>query len=292
MILLIRIGPRDQWVPTALIFYTTPWPVLGISSCAAYFLCRNRIWLILASGFLLTGVILLRGPGPIAGEGDVHLKLWNAQNPVENQATILREMLTDQPDVVVTTDSGPLAYWLNKHGFPDQTSYSSVYPGGGFLFLLKSGTTLEDVRLIRLDQPHSRLAVGTLTLRNGKTATLMAVELDYDPRRSKQPLFQELGAILDTRPPGPMILAGDFNVPPGSRWLGEIRKRSFFSAFEQEGEGFEVSWPMPIPLLGIDQVWGDSQVLFHRATYSPALHSDHRSMNVVISILEENGIRD
>lgn len=280
----IRIWPRDRWVWTALVYYTTPWFLLSGISLFAQLLRRSRAWFAFTLVLFGTGVFTLKGPGGVPVEEAVHLRLWNAQNPRTFQAEILSQMLKDGPDVVVATDSGPLAYWIRKTEALSESGYTAVVPGGGFLFLLKPPLRLENVQLLRFIHPHSRLAVGDLVLPDDRRLSLVAVELDYYPKRSKEPLFREFTAALEGLE-SPRLLAGDFNVPPGSVWLKALNTKQIRSAFRERGRGWEVSWPAPFSFLGIDQVWGDPGIEFHQAEYGPALHSDHRKLDVYWSLV-------
>ncbi len=71
------------------------------------------------------------------------------------------------------------------------------------------------------------------------------------------------------------MLLGDFNTPVDSVWLSAIRAR-FDNAFEVAGNGILATWPLPLPVLALDQVWVSDQLGVSCAKIGWSMLSDHR----------------
>jgi endonuclease/exonuclease/phosphatase (EEP) superfamily protein YafD len=84
------------------------------------------------------------------------------------------------------------------------------------------------------------------------------------------------GALdLATRGTARTILAGDFNTPRTSAafdaWRGPLQH-----AWETAGTGFDATWPNPLPVLSIDQVWTDTGVEVLTCVHGGSFASDQR----------------
>lgn len=64
--------------------------------------------------------------------------------------------------------------------------------------------------------------------------------------------------------------------------LAPLRAR-YRHAFEVSGSGWAGSWPVPLPLLGLDQVWVDPRIVpTHSALRWSA--SDHAALHVDLAV--------
>lgn len=84
-----------------------------------------------------------------------------------------------------------------------------------------------------------------------------------------------LGELASAQP-GPLIVAGDFNVTPYSPVLADWLERTSLSD-TRRGRGFGMSWPASLPILGIpiDHVLVSEDFLVAAHYYGPAFGSDH-----------------
>ena len=76
---------------------------------------------------------------------------------------------------------------------------------------------------------------------------------------------------------------GDFNTPTDSLFLREIH-RDFENAFEQAGDGYSATWPLPVPVLTLDQIWVNKGIEVYRCRLGWSLRSDHRPVLTDITI--------
>ena len=68
---------------------------------------------------------------------------------------------------------------------------------------------------------------------------------------------------------------GDFNTPDDSILMEPLHAHCQL-AFRERGSGYAATWPMPLPVLTLDQVWINSQVTVAKSEYGWSLDSDHR----------------
>ena len=84
----------------------------------------------------------------------------------------------------------------------------------------------------------------------------------------------------------PLIVMGDFNTPVDSAWMTGIRAR-FQEAFLTAGEGYAPTWPLPIPVLKLDQIWLNRRVQVQRAWQTSHWRSDHRAQWAEVTVGSE-----
>jgi endonuclease/exonuclease/phosphatase family metal-dependent hydrolase len=84
-----------------------------------------------------------------------------------------------------------------------------------------------------------------------------------------------LWAGIEPRLGGPLLVAGDFNLPADSAWFDGWRDR-LTNAFEAAGRGWYLSWPSPFPVLALDHAWVSPSVEVVRCELRFTTFSDHR----------------
>jgi endonuclease/exonuclease/phosphatase family metal-dependent hydrolase len=73
----------------------------------------------------------------------------------------------------------------------------------------------------------------------------------------------------------PDIIVGDFNAPRRSRALCPLPE-GFSHAYDDAGCGWSYTWPVPCPVLAIDQCITGSRVKALKYDLGVSRHSDHR----------------
>jgi vancomycin resistance protein VanJ len=77
--------------------------------------------------------------------------------------------------------------------------------------------------------------------------------------------------------PGPVLIAGDFNSPPGSRCLRRLGTR-FTDSFARGGWGFGYTYPANLPLLRIDYIFASPEFAVRHSAALDTGASDHRAL--------------
>ena len=89
-----------------------------------------------------------------------------------------------------------------------------------------------------------------------------------DPDLSRKHALKKLDEAIDHFAGRPLVLMGDFNLPVDSAYLSHIRA-SLTNAFDVSGSGFQETWPVPVPLLSLDQVWLGDHMIASRTYHRP-----------------------
>ena len=103
----------------------------------------------------------------------------------------------------------------------------------------------------------------------------------YTEWRRKQTI-KLIDALRQTEP-APVILAGDFNMPPDSPFMGQIRDR-YTSGFEAAGWGYGYTRPSRLCWIGIDRVLASPECTFVASRVGPRVGSDHRPIDAEVIV--------
>ena len=115
--------------------------------------------------------------------------------------------------------------------------------------------------------------------------TVLLVDITPNPFFSRQKAFEQLLPMIDALQDRPLLVMGDFNTPTDSVWIGKLRQR-LTNAFEEKGNGFSETWPMPLPVLAIDHVWVNDRIKVAACSQEGSVHSDHQMVKVDIERIE------
>ncbi|MCK4341879.1 MAG: endonuclease/exonuclease/phosphatase family protein [Phycisphaerae bacterium] len=125
---------------------------------------------------------------------------------------------------------------------------------------------------------HGEVPLGNETLH------IVVVDVKNMLQQSRVSPLRNLYQLLGTLDDQPVLLVGDFNTPTDSVYLRPLRRR-FSNAFEFAGHGYAATWPLPVPLLTIDQAWVNEEVHVSRCEFGWPGGSDHRSIEVEVSVV-------
>jgi len=75
---------------------------------------------------------------------------------------------------------------------------------------------------------------------------------------------------------------GDFNTPVDSVFVAPLAER-LTNAFQARGNGYYVTWPVPLPVLSLDQVWASREVELRDCELGWTWRSDHRPVVVTLA---------
>ena len=120
-----------------------------------------------------------------------------------------------------------------------------------------------------------RLAVAHLAEPRPLSSTLQTQQLD------------DIAAHLSGPDEARTILVGDFNTPLDSAYIAPLRKE-MTNAFEASGSGCAATWPMPLPVLSLDQVWTTPSLRPVRCEHFGSWRSDHRAVVAEIDFVRKD----
>src|SRR5215207_1395080 len=248
--LAIRLTVRDRIHGPSILFYATPWLVLAVLFMPCAILSFRRRWQVTAvvSVLLVAGCLVgwhaqsFARNEAVAGPIGFRVFSWNAEHSKSALPKVIEFARTAAADILGVTET-------ESTKAADESRWKAAFPGhtvrnlpGAMLFI-----TVGDV----VHHEHGSLAgagrYNVVGLRlKGRAVTVLFVEFDAWPFRSREPAFRRLNDILREHAGETMVLMGDFNTPRDSVLFAEIRAR-MRHAFEVAGNGFADTWPVPLP---------------------------------------------
>lgn len=287
---VIRLRYRDILdAPYSTLFYLSRLPivaVLPIPEWAWQVFRRKRLVL----GAILSFCIAIPATcwiwdshrnlsDPTAPKGDVvRIVFWNADHfgkfGIPESAL---ELAQYDPDFLLLNE-GIADYGTQKRVFPQ------VYPEHEMKFLPWGRFSM--IRNGKVERQHfSQIGQYNATLNQtiisvgGRRLILLMYDHKSNPKLSRRPALEALyEAALHYHKAGyPTIILGDFNTPVDSTHLSPLRT-VMRNGFETVGHGFQETWPMPLPVLSLDQVWVSKEVRPLRCFHVPVGNSRHKAV--------------
>ena len=279
--LSVRFTVRDRAFGLGILYYATPYPVISLFSilgAVAWWRRRCRVLAtcllacaLACSGLWLKGSFFCRDTA--VRPGDLHVMFWNCARGAVGWEALASHIRSCAPDVVGLVEAG---------GKDVHATWCRLLPGYELtdldcgLLVATRGTVCGYTHGRYL--PHGRCR--TVRVQVDETPlTLLLVDIASSPLHSRRVPLGQLGWRASTMADEPLLVMGDFNTPMDSVFFASFRAH-LRPAFETHGSGYAATWPVPIPLLAIDQVWANPLVTISRCTHGWTWCSDHRPVHV------------
>jgi endonuclease/exonuclease/phosphatase (EEP) superfamily protein YafD len=291
---LVRLVLRDRVPYVATLHYVTPNVVLalGFLACGAWWRRRERGRVVaVACGalgvFFLVRTAMLDVAWAKRAPHDVSLRVatWNLNHGywASWDDLALRASRFDA-DVLVVQEAMPAivqdaAWWQAR--FP---AHQALPLGAGMVVLVRGHAKLVTEGRLRKGGRYRIVDVEA----RGISFSLMAVDVASAPLLHRRLPLLHVTWLAERLPADkPALVVGDFNTPCDSAFLDVFRDHGWTEAFFSAGRGWSATWPMPVPVLCIDQIWGSPRVRFTGAEVVTTPLSDHRA--VVADVVMEAG---
>ncbi len=274
----IRLTVRDRIPYAATIFYATPPPLLIVLALFVALRLRRLKWSRVARIVGIGGVIQLvawgwlafRGEQPEPPDDSLRIVFWNVSRGDFGYEDVAKQIAEFDADIVTMTEA------IGRGQAPDFwraacPEYTPLPLSSGMTLLVRGDATLVEHDRAGL---VCRWRVADVLVR-GQPLQVAVVDFTSNPTLFRRPGFEELGELFERRGDRPLILAGDFNTPIDSAVADRLQQQAT-NAFEESGEGFRETWPVFLPLMKLDQLWGNRQIQWKRCQHLWSLHSDHR----------------
>jgi vancomycin resistance protein VanJ len=278
---------RDDTPQTAMLFYA-PSPAIALLAGIYSIRCamKRRRWRALAGLALMSAPLafvlfvenrfFIQRPPP--SDGEYRLVFWNVQGHLHRDA--VGELLAEKKaDLYVFTEipSSASVERLSRM-LAGQLGSEYSFDTFGELAVIGRGSLVWGSAVVDL----GRFKVWPLIWTHDERQTkILVVDLPSELNVPRDPLLRIVNDTIAREKPD--IVVGDFNAPRRSRALSEL-PAGYAHAYDSIGRDWGYTWPVPAPLLAIDQCIYSESIVPRRYTLESTWQSDHR-----IQILDYDG---
>lgn len=291
--LVLRCTIRDRFVGLAWLFYATPPAVLaglGLIDTLAWLGDRRRWGKLLIVGLTLIGLALSAGqyrfqptrsqaPGNPAspnGNGNadaLELLFWNSARGALGTQRVLEYLRHCDADIIALVEAPTerLDWTAELPGY----AVSDIDDG----IMLAVRGRIHGIAHWRYDEGSSRRRFDVEVA--GHRLWVLVPDLRSSLYCSRQTAMETLVRDAKVLSERPAVIAGDFNLPSDSAWFDPLRA-IWTQAFEAAGQGWPGTWPSPLTVMDLDQVWVNRHLRVRRCELDRTLRSDHAAIRVTL----------
>ncbi len=283
----LRLTVRDAFAPLAVFYYALPLPVIAGLACLAAIPLRRTSRRLTAR--ILWGIAALCAACGFYSGYSVHeesfpdasldVLFWNTGRGARGWNEIAGELRRFDAPIIGLVEAGSNNAQMRRFWNREFPGRDVAVLGGGMVLLVRGRIVAKSTGTLGTDSDY---AVVDVRLEN-RQLTVVLVDVVSTPWKSRKEPLEDLAALLETLRDRPVVVLGDFNTPPDSIHFSGIR-RHCRSAFESAGNGYTGTWPVPAPVLSLDQIWANDRVSFHVCEHLWSARSDHRPVVATISI--------
>ncbi len=284
---VLQLSVKDRWPVVAILFYALPLPVVAallgaLAGALGPWMKRRRpalAALLLAGaalGWWLGAALFLReGAAPPGGVQPARVLFWNANRGNLGPAGTARAARAAGADLAFVVEfcggETPEARAAWRKAF---AGYNAVFPGEKMAIFSRG--EVEPGGIEKLDDgsyaARARVSV------SGRPVNVILVDIRATLTRHRGPALARLAELVRESPAdGPLLVLGDFNTPRNSALLAPLRAE-LVNAFETAGRGLDATWPVPLPVHAIDQVWVGRALRAAGCRHFSTWRSDHRQV--------------
>ncbi len=285
----VRLTVRDHFPILSLVYYCVPPVIAAGLALAASGLFLVTKWRKPARAAAVTGLFCLlwwchsayfhNASVPTAGTHKV--LFWNVARGEMGWDSLAEEIHRINPPLVALVEAGRGRDKVNQVWQKRFPEYTVTYLGHGLVVISRGEVVSPEDDALPLGQ-GGRCARVEVTL-DGERFTVVLVDVKSNPLMSRREPLEVLTRLVAELGDRPVLVMGDFNTPADSVHLADFRRR-FVNAFEAAGTGFYATWPVPLPVLALDQVWANDRVHVERCRLGWSWRSDHRPVITEFSL--------
>jgi hypothetical protein len=200
---------------------------------------------------------------------------WNVAHGAWGIAGVERTLLQSRTDLVVLSEapqSLSMAGFLARLG----PEYRSVQ--FGTMAVIASGELDEPRRLCA--DPELKATLVSWRQPHG-VLKILAIDIGSNILVARDPVLKRVVSMMAAHQPD--LVVGDFNSPRRSRALWPP-PRGYVHAYDVAGRGWSATWPVPCPLLAIDQCLLSRRVRARRFELNATWYSDHCLQSLEFSV--------
>ena len=118
---------------------------------------------------------------------------------------------------------------------------------------------------------------------DGSDFDVILIDISSAPFVFRESTLIAMADVMNKKTGRPTLLMGDFNTPTNSVHFKGLRQK-WSNAFEHVGEGYAPTWPVPAPMLVLDQIWYNERIEPTRCELEWSTASDHRPVLVEMNL--------
>ncbi len=279
---------RDQIFGLSTIYYGLPLPVLAVVTLALTVLQRHErkrlIRWAICSALLIVGVWSedWRAQPDRSETRDVKVVFWNACRIHRGWDEVTAEVRSWNADVIALVEAGTGTEGNRKRWQLGCPGYKVSLLGAGIVLLTRGQSGETTVH----EFPDGSRARQITTTVHGQALNLVIVDIQANPFWSRREPLAHLAEVVAPLAGESTLVLGDFNTPADSALLAPLRSE-YTMAFDLAGQGYRATWPIPLPVLAIDQAWVSPQVDVTSCRHLWTRASDHRPVALTVRSIEE-----
>ena len=287
----------EQTWPTMLLAFLPSALLLFPTVALFVIVLRKRRWSLLPLNaiILVFGCIAIGGfrwsPHRPSSKVTIRLLTLNVQDGAQGWDKVASTIRHASPDIICLQEADEKAAVALKTRLP---AYQFTHLGGE---IIATTGRLFQIKGEPLPEGEGRAILGVTINCHGKNVRVVTTHcapVDYGVLEKLNPteIGRHLTALASTQSQqrdailhfigsdnGPLVLCGDFNGPPtGIRYLRMTNRLS--DAWDQAGQGFGYTLPATFPLLRVDWVLVNPQILVTAIQPQTEIGSDHRGVVV------------
>jgi endonuclease/exonuclease/phosphatase family metal-dependent hydrolase len=282
---ILRLTLRDSVDLVAPLYYATPWPVLALMTLPFVFVVWRKPKMVLgvlvvAHLFAAAWILESWRSGEAAkGPADLKVVQWNVNRPVKLLDGTVARMREFDADIITVAEPTPE---LSKAGANTVAALQDRWRAAwksDYQVRFANGNILALIRGEVLGERSGELAKGSyyalydLNVK-GRALRLLQVDVYARPNVSRRAPLSALVSLADSLSDQPLIIAGDFNTPRDSVFIDPLRAHHR-NAWETAGTHGADTWPWPVPVLSLDQIWSNAALRPLRCETAGNWRSDH-----------------
>jgi len=274
---LLRLTVRDSAQLLAPLYYATPWPVLALLTLPFIYTFRRQprmVFAVIIAAHLFLGAWLIeswRSDEPSTAPADLRIVQWNVARPAWRFEGIAERVRAFDADLVAISEP------IERTGSGEERwrealrGYAAEFTPGNMLCAVRGEVLSRATGLLAPASYFSRFEVRI----KGREFTLLQIDIDGVPAHSRREPLTKLAELVASMKGRPLVLLGDFNTPRDSVHIAPLRSL-LVNAFETAGIGSGETWPVPLPVLSLDQIWCGGGLAPVRCRHGVTFRSDHR----------------
>jgi len=293
----IRLFLQDRLLGLpAYVYYGTPPIVLtALAVAAGLWWLAARHWkaafptllLGLACGVWAYGHTWRHNPPVAPAADDVRVLFWNIAKGAGGWEQVAAEIRRLDPDIVGLVEAGRDVATMEQFWHRQLPDYQVAHFVTGIAVLARHDLVVRDASTLATWGRYAHCDV----LLGDRRLNVVVADMFNTPKVSRSRCMEPIYRVLSNIADGPTLLIGDFNTPPDSVYLQRLR-RDLSNAFETAGNGYAATWPLPLPVLELDQAWSSRQVRVSRCELGWTRLSDHRPIMLDLSVTPNSTPRE